>query len=114
MRWPRVLTDWLLLETAAHRVVVGPTVRLAEAMARVDDRLVDGAVERSAGWTQRLAVMVARADDHGIDAAVRGVATGARGLGRFAQRPQTGQLHQYYLQAVAVLALVLVVLVLVR
>ena len=114
VRWPRVLTDWLLLEAAAHRVVVGPTVRLAEAMARVDDRLVDGAVERSAGWTQRLAVMVARADDHGIDAAVRGVATGARGLGRLAQRPQTGQLHQYYLQAVAVLALALVVLVLVR
>ena len=114
VRWPRVLTDWLLLETAAHRVVVGPTVRLAEAMARVDDRLIDSAVERSAGWTQRLAAVVARADDHGIDAAVRGVASGARGLGRLAQRPQTGQLHQYYLQAVAVLALALVVLVLVR
>ena len=114
VRWPRVLTDWLFLESAAHRVVVGPTVRLAEVMARVDDRLIDGVVERSAGWTQRLASAVARADDHGIDAAVRGVASGVRGLGRLAQRPQTGQLHQYYLQAVAVLALVLVVLVLVR
>ena len=114
VRWPRVLTDWLFLESAAHRVVVGPTVRLAELMARVDDRLIDGVVERSAGWTQRLASAVARADDHGIDAAVRGVASGVRGLGRLAQRPQTGQLHQYYLQAVAVLALVLVVLVLVR
>ncbi len=114
VRWPRVLTDWLFLETSAHRVVVGPTVRLAGGLARVDDRLIDGAVERGAGWTQRLAVAVARADDHGIDAAVRGVASGIRGLGRLAQRPQTGQLHQYYLQAVAVLALVLVVLVLVR
>ena len=114
VRWPGALTHWLFLEAAAHRLVVGPTVRLAEALARVDDRLLDGVVERSAGWTQRLAAAVARADDHGIDGVVRGVASGARGLGRLAQRPQTGQLHQYYLQAVAVLALALVVLVLVR
>ena len=46
--------------------------------------------------------------------AVVGIVSGVRRLGALARRPQTGQLHQYYLQALAVLALVLVVLVLVR
>ncbi|MFD8276449.1 hypothetical protein [Streptomyces flaveolus] len=36
-----------------------------------------------------------RLDDGGLYAAVRAVATGARSLGRWARRRQTGLLHQY-------------------
>ncbi len=35
---------------------------------------------------------------------MRAVTTGARALGGLARRPQTGQLHQYYAQAVVLLA----------
>ncbi len=39
-----------------------------------------------------------------MEAGVRAVTAGARTLGRLARRPQTGQLHQYYAQAVVLLA----------
>jgi hypothetical protein len=62
----------------------------------------------------RLAGAAARADDGDIDGLVAGVAAGARALGRAARRPQTGQLHTYYAQAAAVLALLVLIFVLVR
>ena len=37
-----------------------------------------------------------------------------RRLGTLARRPQTGQLHQYYVQAVALLAVGVLLLVMVR
>ena len=55
-----------------------------------------------------------RGDDRWVDGAVEGVAAWLRGLGRLARRPQTGQLHQYYIQAVAVLAIGVLLLVTVR
>ena len=99
-------------EWAAHRVVVAPTEALARRLAHLDDALLDRGVESTAGSAARLARGVARVDDHVVDRAVAQVATGVRRLGRLARRPQTGQLHQYYLQALSALALVLVVLVL--
>jgi hypothetical protein len=48
-----------------------------------------------------------------VDGVVRALGRGFRALGRLARRPQTGQLHQYYAQAVvalAVLAALLIVL----
>jgi hypothetical protein len=39
-----------------------------------------------------------------VDGLVRAVASGFRTAGRWARRPQTGQLHHYYAQAVVVLA----------
>jgi len=63
-------------------------VSAAERSARGDNRWLDGTVERVASWT--------------------------RGLGRLARRPQTGQLHQYYIQAVAVLAIGVLLLLTVR
>ncbi|GAA0972732.1 NADH-quinone oxidoreductase subunit L [Nocardioides aquaticus] len=112
--WPRVLRDWLLLEPLAHRSVVRPVEVLAHRLAHLDDAVLDRGVEATAGGTVRLARTVALLDDRLIDGAVAGIVSGVRRVGGLARRPQTGQLHQYYLQALAVLALVLVVLVLVR
>ncbi|URN13746.1 hypothetical protein LUW77_27170 [Streptomyces radiopugnans] len=49
-----------------------------------------------------------------MDRAVRGVADGARYLGELARRPQTGQLHQYYVQALVLLTAAAVLLLLLR
>jgi NADH-quinone oxidoreductase subunit L len=56
-----------------------------------------------------------RTVEHRLDGGVSAVAAGARALARWARRPQTGQLHQYYAQAavgfvaLAVLAVVITV-----
>ncbi|CAN5546323.1 hypothetical protein BH10ACT10_BH10ACT10_00910 [soil metagenome] len=112
--WPRVLMDWLFLELVAHRTVVRPVEVLAHRLAHLDDAVLDRGVETAADGTARLARATARIDVRVIDGAVAGVVSGVRRLGALARRPQTGQLHQYYLQALAVLALVLLVLILVR
>ena len=112
--WPRALTSWLFLETWAHRVVVRPVERLAHRLAHLDDAVLDRGVEATARGTVRLTRIAALLDDRAIDGGVAAVVSAVRRLGGLARRPQTGQLHQYYLQALAVLALVLVVLVLVR
>ncbi len=108
--WPPVLTDWLFLEPVAHRFVVRPVELLAHRVAHVDD-VVDRGAEATAGGTVRLTRAAARIDDRVIDGAVVEIVSGVRRLGALARRPQTGQLHQYYLQALAALAVVLVVLV---
>ncbi len=112
--WPRALTEWLFLERLAHLTVVRPVEALARGLAHVDDAVLDRGVEAAGRATVRLSGLVALADDRGIDAGVAAVAAGVRRVGGLVRRPQTGQLHQYYLQALVVLALVLVVLVLVR
>ena len=138
--WPGVLTDWLFLERLAHRTVVAPVGRAAHRLAKLDDAILDRGAEALARVTVELARTTASLDDGGIDRgvgatargtvrlsrlAVRGddgvvdgvvvrVADGTRRLGSLLRRPQTGQLHQYFLQALAVMAIVLVVLVLVR
>ncbi|MEV4703154.1 proton-conducting transporter membrane subunit [Actinoplanes sp. NPDC049316] len=109
--WARA---WIGLGAAADRLVARPVLGLARVLARFDDRVLDRAVEATAPGTLRLARTAARADDAGVDAAVRALAAGTRRLGDLARRPQTGQVHQYYAQAVvgltaAVLLLVLVV-----
>lgn len=134
-RWrvpePRWLLGWLALEHSAQVAVVHPTVRLAHALARFDDRVLDrvvgtaatavlGLARRSARFDDlaldravegtstaslRLARLAATADDRWVDGVVEGIVTRMRALGQLARRPQTGQLHHYYLQAVAVLAI---------
>jgi len=111
---PRWALSWLGLEAAAHALVVRPVLRLAEGLARFDDRVLDRAVEATGRGTLRLARAAATVDDGGIDRAVAGVALGARRLGALARRTQTGQLHQYYVQAAVVLGAVLVLLLTVR
>ncbi|MFC4034801.1 NADH-quinone oxidoreductase subunit L [Streptomyces polygonati] len=106
--------DWLHLERAAHALVVRPVLGLARALAAVDDRVVDGAVRQIARCGLAAARLAARLDDGGIDAVVRATAAGARRLGGWARRPQTGLLHQYYTQAALGFAVLAMIALLVR
>ncbi|PBJ63478.1 hypothetical protein BB737_19050 [Mycobacterium avium subsp. hominissuis] len=118
LRWgvpePRWAADWLGLERAAHAVVVRPTMRVADLLARFDDRVLDRAVHQLAAGSLRAARRAGGIDDHGLDAAVEAVAARMRWLGELARKPQTGQLHQYYLAAVVVVALAVLLVVAVR
>jgi NADH:ubiquinone oxidoreductase subunit 5 (subunit L)/multisubunit Na+/H+ antiporter MnhA subunit len=111
---PKPLRQWLFLEPASQRGVVRPVRWLAERLARFDDHVLDAVVLRTAAGSAALARRASRFDERGVDAGVTAVARGARRAGRLAVRPQTGQLHQYYLQAVAVVAVAFVLLIVVR
>ncbi len=117
-RWslpePRWVQEWVGLERLVHLSLVRPTVRLAQGLAGVDDAVLDGAVTRIARSTSRWAALAGRIDDAGVDGSVETVAARVRSLGELARRPQTGQLHQYYVQAAAVLAAGILLLVVVR
>ncbi|HET6633688.1 MAG TPA: proton-conducting transporter membrane subunit [Streptomyces sp.] len=95
--------SWLGLERATDALLVRPTLRLAHLLARFDDAVLDRAVLALAPGVRRLAWWAADADRRAVDAAVEQVAAGTRRLGGLARRPQTGQLHQYYAQAVVLL-----------
>ncbi|MDN4175799.1 proton-conducting transporter membrane subunit [Nocardioides sp. SOB77] len=137
---PRWALTWLGLDHATQAVVVRPTLGLAARLAwfddrvldsvvtgsastalsvsrraaRFDDRVLDSGVEATSRASLRVAERSSTGDDRWVDGAVEGLATWLRGLGRLARRPQTGQLHQYYIQAVAVLAIGVLLLVTVR
>ncbi|MGV9807364.1 proton-conducting transporter transmembrane domain-containing protein [Micromonospora chersina] len=108
---PRWALRWLGIEAAVRVLIVRPTLRCAAALARFDDQILDRGVESVSAGTLRLAARASRADDRGLDRAVDRAAAGTRRLGHLARRPQTGQLHQYYLQAVVALLVAVVVLV---
>ena len=109
---PATLRGWLGLEAGATSLVVRPTLALAQALARVDDRVLDRAVDAGAALAVRTAGRARTGDVRGVDGAVTAVAAATRRLGVLARRPQTGQLHQYYAQAaVALVVLLLVVLI---
>lgn len=118
MRWPvpqpRWAVTWLGLERAAHVAVVRPTLWLGATLARFDDDVLDRGVE----WLPRATTAAARGaaqfDERRVDGAVEALAARVRRLGDLARKPQTGQLHQYYLHALAVLAAGLLLLVTVR
>ncbi|WP_243794819.1 NADH-quinone oxidoreductase subunit L [Saccharopolyspora gloriosae] len=110
-RW---LAAWLGFERAATVLVVRPTMALARALAAFDDRVLDRAVMAGPALVMRLAKLVDRRTEIPVDGVVHGVARGAGWLGALARRPQTGQLHQYYAQAVAVLAVLALLIILVR
>ncbi|SDN26172.1 NADH:ubiquinone oxidoreductase subunit 5 (chain L)/Multisubunit Na+/H+ antiporter, MnhA subunit [Lentzea albidocapillata subsp. violacea] len=106
-----VLADWLGLERFARRVVVVPTLAVAGWLARFDDHVVAGSVRASAAVGSATARVAGLRIDVSLDRAVAGVAENSRRLGRLARRPQTGQLHHYYAQAVVVLALLATLLI---
>ncbi|MFC8429619.1 NADH-quinone oxidoreductase subunit L [Streptomyces sp. NPDC057253] len=107
-------SQWLHLEAAARTLLVRPVLRLADALAAFDDRVLDRAVEGTARGSVRLAQWTNARVERLVDGAVEAVAGGARVLGSLARRPQTGQVHQYLAQAVAAFTVLAVVLVLVR
>jgi hypothetical protein len=91
-----------------------PALAVARALAAVDDRVIDRAVLGVARAVVGLAVVTSRADSGLVDGAVRATARGFRRAGSAARRPQTGLLHQYYVQATAGLGVLLVLLLAVR
>ena len=101
---PRWARRWLGLEAAAQAVVVRPSLTVAHALARFDDHVLDRAVNAVAGSVPVLARSAARVDDHVLDRVVSAIAGRVRRLGHLARAPQTGAIHQYFLQTVAVLA----------
>ncbi|GAB1511564.1 proton-conducting transporter transmembrane domain-containing protein [Actinophytocola sp. KF-1] len=105
-----VLLDWLRLETAARVLVVRPAMACAGALARFDDRVVAGSVRATAAVGSTFARLVDARVEWSVDGLVRGLARGFRALGKLARRPQTGQLHHYYAQAVVALAALAVLL----
>ena len=76
--------------------------------------VIDGAVRGVARVVTRAAAAVARADSSVIDGAVRSTARAFRRAGAAARRPQTGLLHQYYVQAVAGIGALLAFLLIAR
>jgi hypothetical protein len=109
--WARA---WLGLAVAADRGVVRPVLALARALARFDDRVLDRAVMSAVPATRRTAAVLARFDDLDLDGIVDRVAAGTRRLADLARRPQTGQVYQYYTQAVVVLAAAALLLLVMR
>ncbi|AIG80413.1 Hypothetical protein AJAP_38130 [Amycolatopsis japonica] len=105
-----VLADWLRLERLADLVVARPTMRLASALARFDDHVVDGGVRAAAATGTALGRLADVRVEWSIEGAVRGVTRTARALGRLAPKAQTGQLHQYYAQAAVALGVLAVLL----
>ncbi len=127
---PEWALRWLGLEAIAQAVVVRPSLALARALARFDDHVVDRAVTTLAARVSVLARALARLDDHvvdravttlaarvpvlaraaaradedGVDRGVVAIASQVRRLGQMARAPQTGAIHQYFLQTVAFLA----------
>ncbi|BCJ39204.1 hypothetical protein Athai_67070 [Actinocatenispora thailandica] len=107
----RLLVDWLLLERAATVLVARPVLRLARMLATVDDRLVDGGVRAAVWCATALSTAAGAVVELRVDTVVRSLAAGVRRLGSWARLPQTGQLHQYYAQAVLGLALLILLLI---
>lgn len=113
-RWARTAGNWWGLEQAALILVARPTMAAARSAAWCEERMVDAAVSGIARGVMAVARGAARWGELGIDGAVRGVGDAAARAGRWARRPQTGQLHQYYAQALVVLGAVVMLLLVVR
>jgi NADH-quinone oxidoreductase subunit L len=108
------LHAWLGLEPLTVRMVATPLHSTSRALGRFDDRIVDGGVRAAARFGAALARAVDIRAERFVDAAVRLLVQSFRGLGRLARKPQTGQLHHYYAQAVVALAALAVLLVVLR
>ena len=135
---PGAAKGWLSMEAVAHAVVVRPVLAAAQSLARFDDAVLDRGVERTAAFALRAAGGAAAADavldrvveasaaatsraaggsaivDTKIDDGVETLALAVRRAGSAAPRPQTGQVHHYYVQAALVLVAAAVLLILVR
>nr|WP_246214601.1 proton-conducting transporter membrane subunit [Modestobacter muralis] len=97
-----------------HLLSARPALSLARALERVDDQVIDRVVMGTATAVRSGAAQLAGADGRVVDGAVRGVAGAFRRAGALARRPQTGLLHQYYVQAAAGLGVLLALLLAVR
>ena len=113
LRAAEPLRAWFGLERLARELIFRPMLAGADRLARFDDRAVAGSVQATAAIGAAFARVVDAHVEWSVDRAVRAVADGFRALGRLARRPQTGQLHHYYAQAVVALAALAVLLLLI-
>jgi len=111
-RW-RWAQRWLGLDVVGRVLLVTPVRHLSHGAVLLDDR-IDRAVTTIATTVLGSARGARRVDTSVVDAGAEGVAAGAARVGALARRTQTGQLHQYYAQVVAVLAVATALLLLVR
>jgi len=101
------------LDVVGRVLLVTPVRHLSHGAVLLDDR-IDRAVTTIATTVLGSARGARRVDTSVVDAGAEGVAAGAARVGALARRTQTGQLHQYYAQVVAVLAVATALLLLVR
>jgi NADH-quinone oxidoreductase subunit L len=102
------LRGWMGLEGAAHRWVVSPVLALAEAAARVDDRVLARTVDAAARSTTGAAAR-AHEGDRALSNLVDQTAAAVRRAGLAVRRSsRSGQLHHYYLQLVVGVLVVVV------
>ena len=126
---PRWALSWLWLERAAHAVAVRPTLAVAALATRLDDRLASAvdaagraavvaaagrgrpvgtrpgdAMDATSSGARRPPGGAAGLDVYVVHSAVLAVARRVRRAGALARRPQTGLLHQYYVQAVVLVS----------
>ncbi len=109
----RIGMHWFGLERAAVAVIATPTLRLAAVLARLDDRY-GAAVDRSGRALEQTARAVRALDERGPAAVTGWIGSAIAVLGRLARRPQTGQVHHYYIGATVTVAAAAVLLLVVR
>ncbi|MEV4394221.1 proton-conducting transporter membrane subunit [Nonomuraea sp. NPDC049607] len=109
-----VFGRWLGLERVARGVVWGPLLGAARWVAWFDERVVQGAVEAVARAGLGAARLAGSPFEAGLDDLVRRAGGAVRRLGGLARRPQTGQVHTYFAQAVVALVVLAVVFAIVR
>ncbi|MFI0367535.1 NADH-quinone oxidoreductase subunit L [Actinomadura sp. 1N219] len=112
--WTAPALHWLHLERLAGLLVARPVFALATALARFDDRVIDGGVRATAATGRLAAALAGRRIEIRVNGLVAAVGRGTRLLAALARRPQTGQAHTYYAQAAVLLAVLIVVVLLVR
>ncbi|MEO5610423.1 MAG: proton-conducting transporter membrane subunit [Ornithinibacter sp.] len=110
---PRWARTWFGLEHAAQVSVVRPTLALARTLERADQRLEQGVHAVTTGAVT-IALAAGALDVRVVHGAVLAAAGRVRHAGAQARRPQSGQLHQYYVQAVVLVAFGAVLLLVVR
>lgn len=98
----RAARTWWGLDAVLRLVVVRPVLALA-ALLDAADRHLDRGVHALAGGVVGAAGLADRRGEPVVRGAVAGLAGGVRRLGTLARRPQTGQVHQYYAQALTAL-----------
>ncbi|SDQ14798.1 NADH:ubiquinone oxidoreductase subunit 5 (chain L)/Multisubunit Na+/H+ antiporter, MnhA subunit [Curtobacterium sp. UNCCL20] len=109
----RIGMHWFGLERTAVAVIATPTLRLAAVLARLDDRY-GAAVDRSGPALEQTARAVRALDERGPAAVTGWIGSAIAVLGRLARRPQTGQVHHYYIGATVTVAAAAVLLLVVR
>ncbi|MEU5991914.1 proton-conducting transporter membrane subunit [Spirillospora sp. NPDC047418] len=112
--WTAPALHWLHLERLAELLIARPVFALATALARFDDRVIDGGVRATAATGRLAAALADRRIEIRVDGLVKAIGHGARRLADLARRPQTGQAHTYYAQAAVLFAVLILIVLLVR